>query len=214
MLRLAVMARMKTKERILQVSLALFNDHGEPSITTLDISTELDISPGNLYYHYKGKDAIVAVLFEQFEAELRELQDIDEAESLLDVLVYLQLNFEAMARYLFLFRDLNDVLSRYHGLHKRFRGLLSRIRRALKALCVSLAGQGVLLADEQAIDRLLEHMLLTMCYGLAYQQVQAVKLDDFDADLELCAYQTVNLLAPFLGEEDRQALQEMSALYL
>ncbi|MDP1775780.1 MAG: TetR/AcrR family transcriptional regulator, partial [Moraxellaceae bacterium] len=61
---------MKTRDRILLKSLALFNEQGERAVTTNHIAAELGISPGNLYYHFANKESIIFGLFLRYSDEM------------------------------------------------------------------------------------------------------------------------------------------------
>ena len=50
---------MKTRDRILECALQLFNHKGEPNVSTMEVANEMGISPGNLYYHFHGKEPLV-----------------------------------------------------------------------------------------------------------------------------------------------------------
>lgn len=62
---------MKTRDRILLKSLELFNEQGERLITTNHLAAALGMSPGNLYYHFPNKDAIIFELFQQYADQMQ-----------------------------------------------------------------------------------------------------------------------------------------------
>lgn len=71
---------MSNKERILECALGLFNEKGSFNVTTNHIAEAINISPGNLYYHYKNKEAIILELFlqmiKEWEADSKQLHTV------------------------------------------------------------------------------------------------------------------------------------------
>ena len=105
----------KTRNRILITSLLLFNEHGEPNTTTNDIADEVDISPGNLHYHFRKKEQVVEALLDEFRADARRVLQPPEdfPVSIDDFWVFLHLLLECTAAYRFLFRDLESLTEKY-----------------------------------------------------------------------------------------------------
>lgn len=202
---------MKTKDRILATSLLMFNDVGEPNVTTLDIATELDISPGNLYYHFKGKDAIIDRLFDSFEGEMNDLQVLDPLaeEALLDMWAYLQLSFEVIARFVFLYRDIADLLARYPDIRRRFNRILARQRASLHVLCEAMRADDVLRASSEEVEYLVDHLTMTMAFWMNYQRVQSDPTE-FAPDLLECASRVIRLLLPYLDPDSREGLADLA----
>lgn len=68
---------MGNRERIIEETRRLMNEHGAQSIGTTQIAEALEISPGNLYYHFKNKEEIVRNLFDEVEEGLNDLLTAD-----------------------------------------------------------------------------------------------------------------------------------------
>ncbi|MGO1461033.1 MAG: TetR/AcrR family transcriptional regulator [Marinobacter sp.] len=209
------MKKIKTRDRILGASLALFNNQGEPNVTTLLISDELDISPGNLYYHFKSKGDIVEELFSAFEAEMIDLLAVpDDVDISLDQQsFFLHLLFEAVARYRFLYQDLVNVLSRYERLQVRFRRVLKKKTSAFKSICESLRRQKIMTIEPDELDSLCEQLTLTACYWSAFDTLS--HLDDRESvDPGRGVYQMMHLMLPYFEPEHQAYAKLISQEYL
>ncbi|MCK0105613.1 TetR/AcrR family transcriptional regulator [Marinobacter sp. S0848L] len=209
------MKKIKTRDRILNSSLQLFNSLGEPNVTTLLISDELDISPGNLYYHFKSKGDIVEELFERFEADMLDLLAVPgDAEVPLDQFsFFLHLLFEAVARYRFMYQDLVNVLSRYEQLQVRFRRILKKKTLAFESLCTSFKRQGLMAIGPAELSALCQQLTLTVCYWSSFDTLS--HLDDREfVDPGKGVYQILHLILPHLTEEHKEEVLLISETYL
>src|SRR5215831_16669366 len=150
----------RTRERIIETALALFNRDGEPNVTTADIASEMGISPGNLYYHFRSKGEIVSELFAAFERRLDALLAAPEGRpaDVEDVWLVLHLLFEAMWEFRFLYRDLDEILSRDRRLASRFVDFTRRGRETMIELCRSMVANGEMQASQREIDTLAENV--------------------------------------------------------
>jgi AcrR family transcriptional regulator len=59
---------MKTRDKIINSAIQLFNEQGTKAVSTNHIATDIGISPGNLYYHFRNKEDIIRAIFEQMDA--------------------------------------------------------------------------------------------------------------------------------------------------
>ena len=206
--------KVKTRERILSTSLALFNELGEPNVTTLLISDEMDISPGNLYYHFRSKSDIIGELFGQYKADMDDLLAIPaDVEVSLDQLgFFLHLLFETLERYRFLYHDLVNILSRYPDLKGKFRKILGRKEKGFRILCDSLTRQQLMSLAQPSLDALCEQLTLTVCYWESFDSLK--ELGNRNAmDPARGVYQVFYLLMPHLTEDAARELTLLAQDY-
>ncbi|MBP9904732.1 MAG: TetR/AcrR family transcriptional regulator [Rhodoferax sp.] len=208
----------RTAERILEVTLALFNRFGEPNVSTTLISAELNISPGNLYYHYPAKDELINALFNRFERELGELLNAsDDVRNVEDAWFFMHSLFELIWQYRFLYRDLNDLLSKNRRLETHFQLVLKNKTRAARALLDGMRRGGALQIDSREIDATATSMVVVLTYWLSYEYVRdprnALEPNNAQSALMRGAQHTLNLLAPYLESGQRAHLLQLADAY-
>mgnify|MGYP000592642016 CR=1 FL=1 len=210
---------MKTRDRILYTSLELFNEEGEEQTTTIDIANELDISPGNLYYHFKGKDQIIGELFHQYEmalsntltAPIEKPLSQDEA-NIEDNWYYLYVVMEEMYQYRFLYHNLDNILQRYPLIHRHFKRLIQLKRAALFAICQALLKQSVIDTGKQQLLGLVDNMTLTLTFWFNYEQL----LHDGrppEVTIHQGVLQLLTMVAPYLGDQEMSFYRDCESIY-
>ncbi len=184
-----------TREKILDTALTMFNALGERNVTTNHIADELGISPGNLYYHFKNKNDIVAQLFALYETRMDELlARRKRVPTLDDVRLQMQHVFECMWTYRFLYRDLVDILSQNRKLKQRFARLLNRAEDSAVAMMRGLIEAKTLSATKEEIQTTAENIVLATTFWLNYQTVR-YKSEPTQADIANGVEQVMRLIA-------------------
>jgi AcrR family transcriptional regulator len=194
---MAAAAPQKTRDRILGISLEMFNAQGEPNVTTNHIADELEISPGNLYYHFRNKDDIVEHLFALFETRMDKALTAPDSRlaNLEDLWLQMHLVFECIWDYRF-------VLKRGH--------------ENIGSVCKGLVESGVMLASPNEIDAVGQHILLAATFWLNFQHIRpAISTAKTEqADLGRGAYLVMMLLAPYLRPAERAHLNKLAEQYV
>ena len=210
----------RTRERILDLSLKLFNEFGEPNITTTVIAEEMKISPGNLYYHFRNKDDIVNSIFSQFEEEINKKLAFPNGRkaNVNDIWLYLHLTFELIWRYRFFYRDLNDLLSRNRILELHFKEILAHKIQVARQLCLDLRADEAFVGSDTEIDSLATNMVVLATYWLSYEFVRNprkyTEQDAVSDSLVRGCYQVLVMITPYLRGATSELFREKTGEYL
>ena len=208
----------RTAERILEVTLDLFNRFGEPNVSTTLISAELGISPGNLYYHYPAKDELINSLFDRYEKSLSELLNAsDGVRDVEDAWFFMHTLFELIWQYRFLYRDLNDLLSKNRRLETHFQSVLKNKTRSVKTMLDSMSRSGAIRMDPREMEATATSMVVVLTYWLSFEYVRdprkALEPESAQSALLRGAHHVLNLLAPYLETGQRAHLLSLVDAY-
>ena len=212
----------RTAERILDVTLVMFNRFGEPNVSTSQLCAELGISPGNLFYHHPTRDALIQGLFERYRHEIEAL--LQPGSRLLaappatpwgstqpawiELVTVMQALSKTAWTYRFLFRDLNDLVSRQRTLEDEMPLMLRQQAALLTGLLRALPWQSPAPTD-QVLHLWVGPMLATLTgsMGLDGALDPRERLRQHEAQVVTRAVnRALGLMAPCLLEVEREAL--------
>ncbi|WP_395342432.1 TetR/AcrR family transcriptional regulator [Ningiella sp. W23] len=169
---------MKTAEKVLMISLELFNQEGEGNVSSVDIANELDISPGNLYYHYRGKDEIIEALVERYVSRMSAIEQSFSED--VDFYRYLHHCLEIMHLFRFLFQNIAELCVRYPAINKKLQRVAKFQRKYLREFLIKQQKVEVLSGSSEDIDLLLDVISLVLFQSLNYYRMQGEVLNNPD----------------------------------
>ena len=208
----------RTAERILATALDLFNRYGEPNVATTLIASDMGISPGNLFYHFPAKELLVNALFDEYLHDMgRLLPAAADVRDMEHAWFFMHSLFELIWRHRFIYRDLNDLLSKNRHLEDQVKGVLQRKHQAFEALLSGLQTQNLLTQSPSERHSCATHMVVLLTWWLSYEYVQNPRhaLEDTSADHSALrgAQQVLGLLLPYVADAPKAQLQSLMQVY-
>ena len=205
-------APIKTRERILIASLELFNAQGERSVSTNHIAAHLGISPGNLYYHFANKQAIIAELFARYEHLVDGFLRLPANRGLHveDKTFYLEALLAAMWHYRFLHRDLEHLLEADPDLAARYQLFAQRCLDHAQAIYQGFVEAGILVMERPQIEALTLNSWIIMTSWVRF--LCTARGDSGDLSEEMLRrgiYQVLALEGGYLAPSAQDAVQAL-----
>lgn len=155
---------LKTKDRILQISLQLFNERGERSVTTNHIAAELGISPGNLYYHFRNKHEIIKELMHQYQVETLEMLSLPEDRPLTtnDKINYFQVLSGQLWNYRFIHRDVYHLVERNEDFKKIYPRFAGQVMQQGQRIYQAFVDAGLMKMTPSEIEALIINLWIVL----------------------------------------------------
>ena len=206
---------MTTKNKIIETSIKLFNEKGCLNTSTRHIAQELNISVGNLYYHYKNKEEILIEIFLQYlKIVFKEITSLNHSQDEIFLLKnFLLDNIEADVKYRFLHLELNLLVITFPSFKKIMQEQLQNEIILIKKLIQHQIFYGYIKKlEEEEIDFLVSNSWIIACNNLSYWNLLS---DDIVANSKNGSLNMFYLIKPYLTQkslEDKQIKDILSTL--
>lgn len=203
-----------TRTRILVSSLVLFNENGEPNTTTNEIADEVDISPGNLYYHFNKKSDLVDALLLEFQADARRVLHPPESQqaSLDDFWLFLHVLLELTAGYRFLLRDMESLIAEYPKVGNALKHFARGVAASFELYLHGLAAGGQIKLDDRDMRVMSRNMAVIALFSEKFDALVDSPRTADDSAVHVAAA-VLNMLKPFVAEDAAAHLAKLATYY-
>lgn len=174
----------QTKDRIIMASIELFNEQGFVNVRLQNIADELKISVGNLAYHFKNKEAIVAKAYEKIGEELKAiLSSYRASPDLRDLDYQLDSYYQFIGKYPFYFIDILEIKRNYPHLHEERKDFILKMRVQFEKRIEYNQTRGILTSElsKQQVAQLADNICTLVTFWYTSQSIK-------DENNNLCSF--------------------------
>ena len=208
---------MKTRDKIIQASIELFNEQGERNVTTNHIAAHLGISPGNLYYHFRNKEDIILSIYEEYARNIvldTFPQVTPDVKPLDAIILYMDAVFQAMMKFRFFYSNLPVLLAKNPLLHDKYVEVQHIITDRVSDMMLSLKGAGVIDFEESELADIVSLLRLVNTFWLSFYQTQNNKVEINDAVFYQGVLKILVIIRPYTTELGLPEFMKARELYL
>ncbi len=208
---------MKTRDKIIQASITLFNENGERNVTTNHIAAHLSISPGNLYYHFRNKEDIILSIYEEYARDLlldTFPQVTDESKPLDTIIQYMDAVFQMMMKFRFFYSNLPVLLDKNPNLREKYVEVQQSIAQRVSELLLSLRAAKVIAFEDDELKDIVSILRIINTFWLSFYQTQNIVTDITDAVFYQGVLKILVILRPYTTQEALPELNKARDLYI
>jgi AcrR family transcriptional regulator len=207
---------MKTRDKIIQASIELFNEQGERNVTTNHIAAHLGISPGNLYYHFRNKEDIILSIYEEYARNLlletfpQVSPDIKPLDA---IILYMDAVFQALMKFRFFYANLPVLLAKNPLLHEKYVEVQDLISSRVSEMLISLREADMMEFEDEELPDIVSILRLINTFWLSFHQTQNKNTEINDSVFYDGVLKILVMIRPYITESAMDEFIEARQMY-
>lgn len=177
----------RTKLRIIEGAIELYNRDGFMNVKTRDIADFLELSPGNITYHFPHTKNLMSAVYDYMVDSIKQSSGTDQ------ILVHqgrgmetIKLYLSSVSRFRFFYKDIINIIQTYPEIAQKHQKLVNRQIQIVESLLLISVGKGYFRPEEieGMYHTLAEAITHTLHFWLTRQAMKGIKEDGLDDALD------------------------------
>lgn len=158
----------KTRDRIVETALRVFNERRFGTVTLAMLADELGMAKGNLWYHFKDKQALLTALNKTYLERLKLRRQIwpRDGSELDDYVLFLNTIASEIRDYRFMFRDQSDYGEHSDVLKGQLKDIYDTVMEQFAAFFRAMNTAEHMTCPDHKIEALVFNAVLGLRYHL------------------------------------------------